>query len=464
MIRIAGKLGLTRESRRNLFSSDTALGEIVVGSGLTLLSRTMFAVISLIVITITSRFFGPIAVGQVATITTLVTMGAIVASLGTTSSVNYYMASQLARVSTRSARLTYWRIMGTCALGSTFAVFSILLLLETLSDTLFGGTVQSSLLVAAALGIFFKVTLDISTLVARTLNAMIAFAAFQALPAFVNLTLVVFLIHSTATVSGPAFAWIVSIGLVGVAGLVFVHMRFHRATDARTEIEIPDYFEIFKRSFPMLISTMGAFTISGSGIILMAGFADQAAVGVFSVALKLATTASFVLISINSITTPIFARLHSIGQIPEMISVARKTSMLMFWAIAPIVFVLFIFGRPMLEIVFGHDFVAAYPILLILLLGQLVNAMTGPTDFLMNMAGHEKALRNIILPSAVLNVVLGLFMIPQFNMFGAAFAYTISMIVWYFVSTAYLKRIYGVWIGYVPIVPVVLGYLRKSNC
>jgi O-antigen/teichoic acid export membrane protein len=150
-----------------------------------------------------------------------------------------------------------------------------------------------------------------------------------------------------------------------------------------------------------------------------------------------------------------FARLHAAGDQDELVRLARRTSCLMFWAVMPLIVALIAFGRPMIVLAFGPAFAPAYLPMVIMLSGQLVNTITGPSDFLMNMARMQKPLRNIILPSAVLATISSILLIPTLGATGAAIAYAASLTCWNLASACYLRRKFGVWIAYVPLLTPV---------
>jgi len=84
----------------------------------------------------------------------------------------------------------------------------------------------------------------------------------------------------------------------------------------------------------------------------------------------------------------------------------------------------------MLLSLFGADFVAGYPALIILTAGMIVNAAAGPVGLLLNMTGHQRLCAKIFGTSALINVVLNALLIPQLGIVGAALATAATMILW----------------------------------
>ena len=69
---------------------------------------------------------------------------------------------------------------------------------------------------------------------------------------------------------------------------------------------------------------------------------------------------------------------------------------------------------------FGAEYSAAYLPLVILSIGQLVNAGTGSVAYLLNMSGHEQDTMRVYFVAALVNAVLNFILVPKYGMFGAA--------------------------------------------
>jgi O-antigen/teichoic acid export membrane protein len=104
------------------------------------------------------------------------------------------------------------------------------------------------------------------------------------------------------------------------------------------------------------------------------------------VALRISTLTAFVLISINSVVAPEFARLYANGRHDELARLAQKSA---FWTLSvalPPLLVMLIFPEMILAM-FGEPFAAAGWPLRILAVGQLVNVATGQVASLLTMIG-----------------------------------------------------------------------------
>jgi O-antigen/teichoic acid export membrane protein len=94
---------------------------------------------------------------------------------------------------------------------------------------------------------------------------------------------------------------------------------------------------------------------------------------------------------------------------------------------------------------FGKGFAeAAYIPLLIILAGQCVAAMSGPTGFLMTMTRYERQASWFMALAAVLNVVFSVALIPAFGLIGAALATAFGSVAWNVSGLAFVRTRLGV--------------------
>jgi O-antigen/teichoic acid export membrane protein len=78
--------------------------------------------------------------------------------------------------------------------------------------------------------------------------------------------------------------------------------------------------------------------------------------------------------------------------------------------------------------------------LIVLLIGQAVNALCGSAGVYMNMTGKQVIFQRILLVAFAINITLNLILIPIYDILGAAIATSISTIFWNVVTTAYIYR------------------------
>lgn len=219
---------------------------------------------------------------------------------------------------------------------------------------------------------------------------------------------------------------IVALTLSFIAGALM--LRTYKPTELRFS-PAPEYsMKVWSRAVMPFAMVSGAHLILKTTDILLLGvFGSAEEVGFYRVAIQGSLLVVFGLQAIEMIVAPYFSRLYNQGNkatLQRLVHGASKASLTLS---LPLI-ILFVFaGEEILSLVFGEDFQTAAAPLIILGLGQLINATFGPIGALLNMTGNEKESVKAVSWSSALNVVLNLCLIPIAGMSGAATATTLSL-------------------------------------
>ncbi|HEX4956326.1 MAG TPA: oligosaccharide flippase family protein [Thermoanaerobaculia bacterium] len=164
---------------------------------------------------------------------------------------------------------------------------------------------------------------------------------------------------------------------------------------------------------------------------------DTTEAGLYSVASRLAGLALLGQAAINSLLAPELSRLATLGEHRELERAAIRGSRLAaVWSLA--LGLGFDLVGPRLLGLFGPEFVAGQPALLILLGGALVNAACGSVGHLLNMTGHSATALRWALAALGLAALLHLLLIPPLGHLGAATATALATTFW---NLALLRRV-----------------------
>jgi O-antigen/teichoic acid export membrane protein len=284
----------------------------------------------------------------------------------------------------------------------------------------------------------------------RGLRLIGLFAFMQVLPSAVILLLLVSFTYFGVGQNSPVYAQMGAWACTAMVGAVLMHYHFRRIVRADDIVHPVPLAEIVRISSPMMVTAAMAFLLGQTGVIFLGIFRTETEVGLYAIAVKLATLTSFLLAAINSMAAPKFAELFYKGELGELLSVARKSTKLAFWATLPILLMLVLLGETILKTLYGTEFAAAYPAMMIMVVGQVINGMSGSTGNLMNMTGNEREFRNMIVAAALVNVALSFILIPRFGMLGAAASAAVCLVIWNVGALVYIKHHFGRSIAYVP--------------
>lgn len=200
---------------------------------------------------------------------------------------------------------------------------------------------------------------------------------------------------------------------------------------------------IFSFSMISWVSALASTGLIWADTLLLGALTNASDVGVYNVATRLVTLAVFVMLPINASFTPHIAHLHHTGEIPEL---ARMYAAATSWIVRlslPAFVALIVFPHDLLR-VFGHGFAAGASVTVILAVGQLVRAATGPCGTLLNMSGRVAVNMADNVAVLVLNVVLNLVLIPPYGIVGSAVAWSISLALVNLLRVWQVHRIVGV--------------------
>jgi O-antigen/teichoic acid export membrane protein len=177
------------------------------------------------------------------------------------------------------------------------------------------------------------------------------------------------------------------------------------------------------KSFAAASFGMGAldFLMSQGDKILLGFYLNPRVVGVYVLASTLSAFVPIILQSVNQIFAPVIADLHAQGRLDVL---QRLFQTLTKWVVGltiPLGFVIIVFA-PQLMRIFGPDFEAGWPVLVIGALGQLVNCAVGSVGYLLLMSGNQRPLIKVQFAMAGISVLVNITLIPVLGIVGAALA------------------------------------------
>jgi O-antigen/teichoic acid export membrane protein len=193
----------------------------------------------------------------------------------------------------------------------------------------------------------------------------------------------------------------------------------------------------------LLFSTLFNRIIYQSDIIIVGIMLGVKSAALYAVASRIADVGLVIQDAVSSIAAPTVARLYAEDDHFALQTSVDSAVRLAFLPSLAFVVVISLGASTLLSL-FGSAFSDAKTVLILLGIGNLVNAATGPCGFLLALTGHERSFAKITAPHAVLNVVLCAVLIGPLGMNGAALGSTIVMASWNVALAAYAKRELGI--------------------
>ncbi len=209
--------------------------------------------------------------------------------------------------------------------------------------------------------------------------------------------------------------------------------------------------EFMKTSSPMMVSGVIAALMSALPLFMIDFFDTTENAGVFSLAVRLSLFISIVLTVVNTISAPKFAALYWENKRQDLQRLIRQSTKLMFWGAFFFSLGVILLANPILEF-FGKEFTAGKWTLIVLVIGQFINAATGSVGLLLNMSGHQRALRDAALIALVIQVILLFVLIPWLGIVGGAIASATSGAIWNLIAILYVRTKMQLRTYYIPFI------------
>jgi O-antigen/teichoic acid export membrane protein len=227
-----------------------------------------------------------------------------------------------------------------------------------------------------------------------------------------------------------------------LGNLIFIYFW---STKYKTKIvKYLAFSSLLKEGFPMLLISSGALVMAWSDIIMLGIFATNNEIGAYAAASRTVMATSLVLIAINSITAPKYARYYRENKIESIERLAQASSLILLITVSIPIGLIFLYSQEIMQL-FGQGYTLGAKVLVILAIGQFVNVSFGSVGYLLSMTGREEKLRDIMFISAIVNIILSYIGIKFFGFVGVAYATAFSVVLWNTLALVEVKKYLGFW-------------------
>jgi len=197
-------------------------------------------------------------------------------------------------------------------------------------------------------------------------------------------------------------------------------------------------------SGPLLFVIFATQLNGQASVLLLGAFGSNREVAIFNIALKVSMLLNLVLVAINTIAGTKISELYAAGQHRELATTISKISALGVVLGLPGLVILTVFSGFWLGL-FGGSFQAGSAALIILTFGQFINVASGSTNYILAMTGHERALATAVGISLLVNIGVGIGLIPQLGVTGASIATAATLLVTNAIMVVMIKHYLNMW-------------------
>jgi O-antigen/teichoic acid export membrane protein len=171
-----------------------------------------------------------------------------------------------------------------------------------------------------------------------------------------------------------------------------------------------------------IILVWGLYTLlTSTDVLLLKQFRPEAEVAHYYAAAKVLALVSIIYFAVAAATAHRFTDYHVAGDRDGLVQFTASTVRWVFWPSLALSILIMALGWPLLML-FGPDFVAGYPVLLILAVGMIARASVGPAERLLTVLGYQRACAVAYTVAFAFDIGACLLLAPVYGAEGAAMA------------------------------------------
>src|SRR3989344_4213864 len=409
-------------------TKNDGLTNIARGAGILFFGSLVLYLFGFVQKLLLSRYLGPSDFGLLSLGMMVVNITALLATLGTNNGIIKYIVEYNVANDMPRLKGTVYAATKLAFLFSSFSSIIFIIFAKFIAITFFHNEQFVPLLIIFSLSIpFFTITKLIGK----------SFIAFKK-PEY-SLTssligregLLILLIGIVILISGSvvhiAFAFLLS-AIIGLAVNFFFLEKKVVPIFTSKEKPIMEYKKLLQFSLPLFLSAIFLDVMGWADTFLLGYFKDAAAVGIYNVALAISSSIIIFLASFSRIAFPILTELRTKMDPLEVGKIFTVITRWIFLLSCPFLILFLSFPKTIIGILFGNEYISAYPAAIMLILGSFISVVTGPTVEVLKSFDKVKFIFWVNISAAAINIIFNVILIPTYGLLGAASSTAFSVI------------------------------------
>lgn len=245
---------------------------------------------------------------------------------------------------------------------------------------------------------------------------------------------------------GPSHAMLLHV-VAAVAAFLIGSLLLERKLLRKLRGLTPEYHtrEWMRQALPFA-TTQGVTILKNRSLpYILAVFGGVETVALFDVAMRGATLVSFTLSAINSGISPFISDAFEKNRQQDLQRIVTKATRITFLFALPVALIFIIGGERLIDFIFGKEYLLAAIPMIILCVGQLINAMTGSVGVVLNMTGHQSYLSKNQILMMVLSIISAIPLVIYYDVIGAAISFSVVLIVQNIILVRYIRNKVGIY-------------------
>lgn len=223
--------------------------------------------------------------------------------------------------------------------------------------------------------------------------------------------------------------------------------------------------ELLRYAIPLWLIGYADVVHAWADVALLGYLRDAQTVGLYSIGVLLAS----VVTSIPDMVLPVSSRLvvqhYAQQKMEEARQVADAVAKWVFVLVLPLAALLVLGARPIIQLLFGEEYLPAIHVVYLLVLGKLCWAVSASGMWVLNMVKKTRVTFQIAAVSSVLLVALNLWLIPPYGAVGASLATCVALVIHSVITIGCAQRYFqggvfpsgGVSIALAGVAPLAIG-------
>jgi len=455
---VIGYLGGSFLRRRLLSGSTWALG-----------GKIGAAVAGIVTNGLLARMLSPQEFGAYFLALSIVTLGAVVGSLGLPKTVVRFVAENMGMNRLGRTRRVISTVLGLGVFGTVGVSLAYLLLGDLVSRHLFDSSLLAAVTGLTAAWIAIAVVQEITAetfrgfhdvRLATLLGGLATGGKSGGLLMRILLLGSLILLWVKSGEADLATIMLISIGSGSLSVLLSVLLLRSKVSSLVPQVaEDPiSPKEVLHDSIPILAVALTAFVLQSADIWILGALRSQEEVAVYAAASRLVTFVAMPLLIVNLVLPPIVAEMYAQGKTANLEPTLRTFSTL---AGVPSMVVLagfMMLGGPILGVVYGDYYRAGALVLVLLSAAKLVAVWSGSCGLVLQFTGHQMSMLRISVLTSSLFIAGALLAAQDYGAVGVACVAAAATTLQNVILVQVAKRKTGMWTH----VSFSLSLLRKA--
>lgn len=429
---------------KQIIRKDGNLLELFRGSSVAFFFKFLSVLANYLLLYVLARYYGPQGLGIFSTSWTILMISTVIGKLGFDSSIVKFIAESISTENSDRAGAIYKKSVLFVLLSSALVAVILFAFADFFSNLFFNVESADFFLKMVSFTVIPLSLMQLNAESMKGLKRITNYSMFQNGSVYLFMLIALFIGHwYTKDERLILFALTAASGVLMIISFGVATYNF-RQSGILIHKKNGDAYNrnILSVTLPMMFTNSLFLIMNWTDILMLSGFKDESAVGIYNAGLKIASLNTVALVAVNSIAAPKYAEIHAKNDRQGLRKIVKQTSLLNTLASLPVIAVIVIFPEWLLQL-FGQEFTRGTLAMVILAFGQFFSAFCGSTLLLLNMTGREKIARNIIIISTVMNITLNYYLIPILGIEGAAISTASSTVLWNVIAVTYIFRRYG---------------------